>query len=71
MKLKERVAFITGAGAGIGKATAFLFAKEGAKVCCNSISKSAKIVAVKIKLNGGEAIFVQADISRKTLCIFV
>ncbi len=71
MKLKERVAIITGAGAGIGKATAFLFAKEDAKVCCNSISKSAKIVAEKIKLNGGEAIFVQADVSRKTLCIFV
>ena len=56
MKLKDRVAIITGAGAGIGEATALLFAKEGAKVCCNSISKSAKIVAEKIKLKNKKKI---------------
>ncbi|MFX1320175.1 MAG: SDR family NAD(P)-dependent oxidoreductase [Promethearchaeota archaeon] len=50
MKLKDRIAIITGTGVGIGEATAFLFAKEGAKVWCNLISKSAKIVAEKIKL---------------------
>ncbi|MFX1287076.1 MAG: SDR family NAD(P)-dependent oxidoreductase [Promethearchaeota archaeon] len=63
MKLKGKIAIITGAGAGIGEATALLFAKEGAKVCCNSLSASAKKVVAKIKLSGGEAIFVQADIS--------
>ena len=63
MKLKGKIAVITGAGAGIGEATALLFAKEGAKVCCNSISESAKNVVRKIKLSGGDAIFVQADIS--------
>lgn len=56
MKLKDRVAIITGAGAGIGEATALLFANEGAKVCCNSISKSAKIVAEKIKLKNKKKI---------------
>ena len=63
MKLKGKIAVITGAGAGIGEATALLFAKEGAKVCCNSLSASAKNTATKIKLSGGDAIFVQADIS--------
>jgi len=63
MKLKDKIAVVTGAGAGIGEATALLFAKEGAKVCCNSLSTSAKDVVAKIKLSGGDAIFVQADIS--------
>ncbi len=63
MKLKGRVAIVTGAGAGIGEATAVLFAKEGAKVCCNSLSKSALRVVNKIKDFGVEAIFVQSDVS--------
>ena len=63
MKLKGKIAVVTGAGAGIGEATALLFAKEGAKVCCNSLSTSAKDVVAKIKLSGGDAIFVQADVS--------
>lgn len=63
MKLKDKVAIITGAGAGIGEATAILFAREGAKVCCNSLSDSAKNVVEKIKSVGGDAIFVQADVS--------
>ncbi|MFX1419166.1 MAG: SDR family NAD(P)-dependent oxidoreductase [Promethearchaeota archaeon] len=66
MKLKDKVAIVTGAGAGIGEATAILFAKEGAKVCCNSLSDSAKKVVEKIKSAGGEAIFVQADVSVET-----
>lgn len=65
MRLKDKVAIITGAGAGIGEATAILFAKEGAKVCCNSISKSALKVVEKIKESGGDAIFVQADVSKE------
>lgn len=64
MKLKDKVAIITGAGAGIGKATAILFAKEGAKVCVNSQSNSAEETADFINKNGGEAIFVQGDISK-------
>ena len=63
MKLKGKVAIITGAGAGIGEATALLFAKEGAKICCNSLTESAKNVVGKIKSSGEDAIFVQADIS--------
>ncbi len=65
MKLQGKVAIITGAGAGIGEATAILFAKEGAQVCCNSLSNSAGEVAEKIKALGGDAIFVQADVSKE------
>ena len=65
MKLKGKVAIITGAGAGIGKATALLFANEGSKVCCNSISNSALKVAEEINNNGGDAIFIQADVSKE------
>jgi meso-butanediol dehydrogenase/(S,S)-butanediol dehydrogenase/diacetyl reductase len=65
LKLMEKVAIITGAGAGIGEATAILFAKEGAKVCCNSISESALKTVNKIKTLGGDSIFVQADVSKE------
>jgi meso-butanediol dehydrogenase/(S,S)-butanediol dehydrogenase/diacetyl reductase len=63
MKLKDKVAIITGAGAGIGEATAFLFANEGAKVICNSLSDSARNVVDKIKISGGDAAFIQADVA--------
>ena len=63
MRLSGKVAIITGAGAGIGEATAVLFAQKGAKVCCNSLSDSAMRVVEKIKSAGGDAIFVQADVS--------
>jgi NAD(P)-dependent dehydrogenase (short-subunit alcohol dehydrogenase family) len=63
MKLKDKVAIITGAGAGIGEATAKLFAKEGAKICCNSLTQSALRVVNNINKVGGEAIFVQGDVS--------
>ena len=65
MKLEGKVAIITGSGAGIGRATALLFAQEGAKVCCNSESNSAQDVANEIKTLGGEAIFIQADVSKE------
>jgi meso-butanediol dehydrogenase/(S,S)-butanediol dehydrogenase/diacetyl reductase len=63
MKLKDKVAVITGAGAGMGKATSILFAKEGAKICANSQSKSAQETVNIIKNNNGIAIFVQGDVS--------
>jgi len=65
MKLLNKIAIITGAGAGIGEATALLLAKEGAKVCCNDISESALKVVEKIKASKGNAIYVKADISQE------
>jgi len=63
MRLAGKAAVITGAGAGIGEATAYLFASEGARLCLNSLSDSAKRVADKVGAGGGHAIFVQGDVS--------
>ncbi len=65
MKLEGKVSIITGAGAGIGRATAVLFAKEGSKVCCNSLSESSLKVVNTIKSSGGDAIFIQGDVSKE------
>lgn len=63
--LENKVAIITGAGSGIGKAAAILFAKEGAKVVVSDINESNGNSAVEeIKKNGGEAFFVRADSSK-------
>lgn len=63
MKLKGRVAVVTGAGAGIGEATAHLFAAEGARLCLNSLGDSARAVADRINAEGGRAVFVRGDVS--------
>jgi NAD(P)-dependent dehydrogenase (short-subunit alcohol dehydrogenase family) len=63
MELKNKVVIITGSGAGIGKSAAILFSAEGAKVICNSLSDSAKMVADEITKKGGNAIFIQGDVS--------
>jgi NAD(P)-dependent dehydrogenase (short-subunit alcohol dehydrogenase family) len=64
-QLENKVAIITGAGSGIGKATALLFAKEGAKVVVSDIAEANGASAVgEIKKQGGEAFFVKADTSK-------
>jgi len=65
MKLKNKIAIVTGASRGIGKATALLLAKEGAKVVVNylsSVSKADEVVS-QIKEMGSDAIAVKCDIS--------
>ncbi len=65
MRLKDKVALVTGAGSGIGRATAILLAKEGAKVVVADVDpKGGTETATKIKNAGGEALFVQADVSK-------
>jgi len=67
MDLEGKVAIITGAASGIGRATAVLFAKEGAKVVVSDINDFGGNETVKmIKKDGKQAIFVHADVSKET-----
>ncbi len=65
MQLLDKVALITGAGSGIAKATAILFAKEGAKVAALGRSQDElEATVTEIHQMGGEAIPLIADISQ-------
>lgn len=65
MTLNEKVAIVTGAGSGIGKAAAILLAKEGARVVLSDISEKDGLgAAEEIKRNGGQALFMRADSSK-------
>ncbi len=64
MKLKGKVALITGAATGIGRASARLFAKEGARIVIVDIRDEEASETVKmIEEAAGEAIFIQADVA--------
>lgn len=63
--LQNRVAMVTGGASGIGRATATLFAREGAAVAVVDLDASAgQAVASEIASAGGRAMFVKADVSR-------
>jgi NAD(P)-dependent dehydrogenase (short-subunit alcohol dehydrogenase family) len=67
MRLKDKVAVITGAGRGIGFAGAVAFASEGAKVVVAEINEELGTrAAAQIRNLGGEATFVQTDCSRSS-----
>jgi len=64
-RLKGKPAIVTGSATGIGKATAVLFANEGARVMVSDVDEiGGRQVANAITADGGEAIFVPADVSR-------
>lgn len=64
MRLSGKVAIVTGAGSGIGRASAVLFAREGAKVLCADINEAGGQATVDaITASGGEAAFQRVDVA--------
>jgi 3-oxoacyl-[acyl-carrier protein] reductase len=64
MKLKDRVALVTGAGRGVGAATAVMLAAEGARVVVNDLDVSeAEATVADIRAAGGEAMAVAGDVT--------
>lgn len=69
MRLANKVALITGAGSGIGRETAVLFAHEGAKIVVVDINDEAGQQTVQlVQAAGSEAIYTRADISNAADC---
>jgi len=66
MRLKDKVAIITGAGLGMGREAALVFAKEGAKVGVFDLNVEAGKETVKlVEQAGAKAVFVQGDVSKE------
>ncbi len=67
MKLKNKVAIVTGSSRGIGKAIALAFAKEGAKIIINYVKakSEAENVVEQIKKISSEAIAIRCDVSKE------
>ncbi len=70
-RLKDKVALVTGAASGIGRATALLFGREGAKVVATDISPAGEQVSQEIRAAGGQAIFVTHDVTDETVWLKV
>jgi len=63
MRFTDKVVLITGAGAGIGRATAIMFSKEGAKVAVNSLTKKNGDKTLTLVREYSKGIYVQGDVS--------
>lgn len=69
MRMQHKVALVTGAGSGIGRATALRFAAESAKVACaDAAGEAAADTARAIAARGGAAISIAADVTDESAC---
>jgi len=69
MRLKDKVALITGAGSGIGRESALLFASEGAAVVVVDVNDEAGAETVSlVEAAGGKSIYAHADVSKAAEC---
>ena len=69
MRLKNKIAVITGVGTGQGRAASILFAKEGARIAgCDWKPEHGEETVRQVKAAGGEMTFVQADVSSAKDC---
>ena len=69
MRLRDKVALITGAGSGIGRASALLFAQEGASIVVVDIDDATGQETVRmVEAQGGQAMCVHADVSKGADC---
>lgn len=69
MRLKDKVALITGAGSGIGRESALLFAREGAAIAVVDVNDDAGRETVDlVKKDGGRAAYCRADVSKAGEC---
>ena len=67
MRLKDKVALVTGGGSGIGHATAVLFAAQGAKVVVSDLNEANALETVaEIETNGGNATALTGDVSKNS-----
>ena len=66
MRLKDKVAIVTGAAHGMGETTARMFAKEGAQVVLADVDADGAKVAAELGSGGSKALFVRLDISQET-----
>jgi NAD(P)-dependent dehydrogenase (short-subunit alcohol dehydrogenase family) len=65
MRLQDKVALITGAGSGIGRETALIFAREGAKVVVADVNDAGgEETVAAVNAAGGAAVYVHADVSK-------
>lgn len=65
MKLRDKIAVVTGSSRGIGKATAILFAKEGAKVVVNYKTNEKEAQKVVETIGKSNSLLIQADVSKE------